>query len=175
MSDSIRHALQTFFSKAQDSQQAQVYYEADWLSPCIQNKQSDDSCQWKAIERTDDSQLKNIEQALQISLNPDVVDFYTAFYAPSLTAEFESNQLVLLQVWNDDDFKILQENIIGHLLMKKKLKQQATVFIASTDDDEYLISVVNQTGAVMLERVGQEPCRKLADSLAEFISALSIK
>ena len=42
-----------------------------------------------------------------------------------------------------------------------------------TDDDDHIISLNNETGAVWVEKVGCEPHKKLAESLAEFIVQLT--
>ncbi|EWH11928.1 SecY interacting protein Syd [Catenovulum agarivorans DS-2] len=173
MSVQIDDALKQFFTLKQDNQQW-VEYDCEWTSPCV-NKvdEAQGLCSWQPIQREQSVNLDNINQALSLELHPDVVAFYCSFFAPTLDAEFAGNQLNLIQAWNAQDFTILQENIIGHLLMKQKLKQAPTVFIAATDDDQYIISVDNQTGAVMLEMVGRNPQRQLADSLASFILQLS--
>ena len=89
-----------------------------------------------------------------------------------LAAEHSRGKLLLLMVWNSDDVKRLQENIIGHIIMKRRLKQRETVFFATTEDDDILLSVLNGSGEVFLERVGQEVSEKLADNLASFIAQL---
>jgi SecY interacting protein Syd len=78
----------------------------------------------------------------------------------------------LLQVWNEQDFERLLQNLIGHALMKRRLEQPMTLFFAVTDDEDYILSLENDTGRVMLERVGLEPQEMLADNLAQFLSSL---
>lgn len=172
MSTSIHDALFHFFRKKQQEYPS-IEYDADWHSPCVTEVSDEqNTCSWQAIKRDDYADLTNINNALAMELHQDIVAFYCGFYAPTLEAEFNNNKLSLIQVWNEEDFTILQENIIGHLLMKQKLKQTPTVFIAATDDDQYIISLDNQSGAVMLEMVGKEPKRQLADNLADFINQL---
>jgi SecY interacting protein Syd len=81
--------------------------------------------------------------------------------------------LSLLFAWNKDDFERLQENLIGHILMKRRLKQEETVFFAVTDEEDMIISVDNASGSVWVERVGCKPHKQLSDSLAQFISQLT--
>ncbi|WP_440906442.1 SecY-interacting protein (plasmid) [Catenovulum sp. SX2] len=172
MSTLIHDALTNFFYKKQQAQTWIEYYD-NWLSPCIDEvDDKQQNCSWHAVQRDGSSDLSNINNALELELHPDIIAFYCSFYAPTLEAEFDGNNLSLIQAWNDEDFTILQENIIGHLLMKKKLKQAPTVFIAATDDDQYIISLDNASGAVMLEMVGKEPKRQLADNLTDFINQL---
>jgi len=54
--------------------------------------------------------------------------------------------------------------------MKQRLKQAETVFFAVTDEEDMIITINNETGAVWVERVGCEPHKKLADSLAQFLT-----
>ncbi|WP_017444877.1 SecY-interacting protein [Gayadomonas joobiniege] len=168
MQETIKDALKEFFNRARQTNQRQIDIDPDWLSPCLIDL---DKGTWQPVWR--DADLSNIETALALTLNDTVKQFYTSCYAPSLDASFKEHQLTLLQVWNDEDFEILQENIIGHLMMKKRLKQTATIFIASTSDDNFLISVKNTSGEVVLEPVGKEPVVVLADSLPEFINRLT--
>jgi SecY interacting protein Syd len=67
----------------------------------------------------------------------------------------------------------LQENIIGHILMKKRLKQENTIFFGVTNEDDMILSINNETGAVWVERVGCKAHKKLADSLNDFIRQLT--
>ena len=57
--------------------------------------------------------------------------------------------------------------------MKTKLKQKLTIFFALTDDDDHIISLDNNTGSVWVEKVGREPHKKIAETLAEFMSQLT--
>ena len=75
-----------------------------------------------------------------------------------------------LQAWSKADFERLQQNLIGHLMMKARLKQSPTLFFAVTDEEDLNIVIDNIKGNVALEYVGKEPHKVLATSLAEFIS-----
>ena len=44
-----------------------------------------------------------------------------------------------------------------------------------TDNEDHIISVDNDSGEVWVEKVGCEPHKKLADSIAEFMLQLSPK
>lgn len=177
MSDSVENALAGFFQRHIQASgltdHGIIEYDPEWQSPCQSGSENEGKINWQPVKRSESESLNNIEIALELQLHPDIHTFYTQFYAPTLDAYWQGDLLSLIQVWNEDDFAILQENMLGHLMMKRKLKQQATVFIATTDNDEYLISVLNKTGEVMLERVGCEPHLKLADNIAEFIELLS--
>ena len=127
---------------------------------------------WQPIKVTETLTFDNVEAALEVKLHHDIKAYFTAIYSDSLDASCVEGDLSLLFAWNLKDFARLQENIIGHILMKIKLKQKLTVFFAMTDDDDHIISISNDTGAVWVEKVGCEPHKKLADTLAGFIEQL---
>jgi SecY interacting protein Syd len=79
----------------------------------------------------------------------------------------------LLQVWNEEDFERLQQNLIGHLLMKQRLKQSPSLFFGLTDEEDFILTVINDTGEVALEQVGKPAQEILAPTLAHFIAQLS--
>ena len=56
--------------------------------------------------------------------------------------------------------------------MKKRLKQEPTLFFALTDEDDFVLSVLNSTGEVVLEQVGRPPKKVISPSLPEFIATL---
>lgn len=65
----------------------------------------------------------------------------------------------------------LIENQLGHALNKLRNKQSLTFFIACTDAD-YIISIENQSGQVVLERPGYAIEKVLAVSLTDFLDEL---
>ena len=56
--------------------------------------------------------------------------------------------------------------------MKRRLRQRDTLFFAVTDEDDFVLSVLNETGEVVLERVGKEPQEILATDLTSFLQSL---
>lgn len=142
-------------------------------SPCQQGDIVDNNVAWQPVPQQPPADFSNVEQALELTLHDDIKNFYALYYGAGLAAEHQRGKLQLLMVWNHDDVKRLQENIIGHILMKRRLKQRETVFFATTEDDDILLSVLNSSGEVFLEHVGQEVKEKLADNLAAFIGTLS--
>jgi SecY interacting protein Syd len=115
----------------------------------------------------------NVESALEMTLHSDIKTYFTTLYSETLDANCEEGNLSLLFAWNKDDFLRLQENLIGHILMKQRLKQAETIFFAVTDEEDMIISIDNNTGEVWVERVGCKPHKKLADSLVQFIKQLT--
>lgn len=142
-------------------------------SPCQQDWLAADQVSWLPVVQQPPADFSNVEHALEISLHQDIKDFYSSFYGANLAAEHARGKLALLMPWNDADVARLQENIIGHILMKRRLKQRETIFFAITDDENIMLSVLNSTGEVYLEHVGKEVTQKIAENLAELLSELT--
>ena len=144
-----------------------------WLSPCQQGEASNEKIYWQPTLIKKSLSFSNIESALELKINNDIVTYFSTLFSESLPALCSEGELSLLFAWNEDDFQRLQENIIGHVLMKRKLKQAITIFFAVTDEEDIILSVMNDTGEVWVEKVGCEPHKKLADSLPAFIKTLT--
>lgn len=140
-------------------------------SPCIIQK-TENIVIWQPIKRDLPFDFKNVEQAIGFDLHEDIKAFYAHFYCADMSANFNGLSLELIQVWNDEDLNSLQENILGHLFMQKKLKQPPTVFIGSTNDELEVISVCNETGKVIKERIGTSRKIQLAPCLNSFFDDL---
>lgn len=156
-----------------------VEFDEEWPSPCLAGLtpgQQDLWVKWQPVSRATDptASLHELGVALEITIPETLKHFFCDFYADHLAVKFDGRALTLLQVWNEDDFKRLQENIIGHVLMKRRLKQPDTIFIGVTDDDEELISVIPNTGEVVFEFVGRIPHQIVANSLNEFVDQLTV-
>lgn len=153
----------------------QIEQDAQWTSVCEQSVADEEGIvYWQPIAISEQKlSFANVESALDLTLHADIKTYFTALYSDSLNANCEDGELSLLFAWNNDDFQRLQENIIGHILMKQRLKQTETIFFAVTDEEDTIISIVNNTGEVWVERVGCNPHKKLADSIADFIQQLT--
>lgn len=149
-----------------------VEHDEQWPSPCLQDKFDDTFMCWQPVEMTPTLSFDNVETALDVTIHPSIVEYFTTIYSDSIPATCSDGHLQLLFAWSEDDFSRLQENLIGHVLMKRKLKQDVTWFFAVTDDENIMLSVVNQTGEVWAERVGCKPHKKIADSLIDFMKSL---
>lgn len=157
-----------------------TYYEQDWPSPCIDvdaSTKTGDLIYWQPYKRSYDDNIKgnylsNIESALEISIPLELQSYYCRYFSHDLNATAEQGPLVLLQAYNDLDFERFQKNLIAHVMMKRRLKQTETMFFALTDEDDFVLSVLISTGAVVLEKVGHEPQQEIAPNLADFISTL---
>jgi len=157
-----------------------VERDEEWSSPCEKgvvkkNSPSQDEVYWRpvAIDKSEELSFDNVESALDLTLHNDIKTYFTLLYSESLDARCDEGDLSLLFAWNKNDFERLQENLIGHILMKQRLKQKETIFFAVTDEEDMIISVDNASGSVWVERVGCIPHKQISDSLAQFISKLT--
>lgn len=144
----------------------------DLPSPCL--VQQNDLIQvWKPVKREIQVDFSNVELAINLSLHSDIKLFYGVQYCADMAAKYQDQFIDLIQVWSDEDLIRLQENILGHLLMQKKLKQSPSLFIASTSNELDIISLCNQTGNVIKERIGTNKREILAPSLSQFLLELT--
>lgn len=137
-------------------------------SPCVINT-LDDEVWWQPQPFTLAKNLDAVERALDITLQPSVVAFYTAQFAGDMTGTYSGKTLSLIQAWSEDDFLRVQENLIGHLVMKRRLKHSPTLFIATTDSELEVISVCNLSGEVILEQLGTQKREVIAACLKTFL------
>lgn len=140
-------------------------------SPCIVENR-DDAVLWLPQPFMPAATLEKVEKALDLQLQPDIHTFYTQQYAGDMSAQFGEHPLTLLQVWSEDDFIRLQENLIGHLVTQKRLKLSPTLFLATTGSEMAMVSLCNVTGSVLLEQFGSKNRTVLAASLGHFLEAL---
>jgi len=148
-------------------------FDPEWVSPCQVGEVIEQKITWKAVVRDKKATLNNIEEALEIKLHPSIEELFCSAYSEHIACEFKGHPIDLVQVWNDQDFLMLQENMIAHFMMQKRLKKPASMFIASCSDEMQVISILNETGQVQLETLGKKQESLLAESLAEFLSLLT--
>lgn len=151
-------------------------HETDWPSLCQQgdaflSEQMIDCIHWQPIQREQNNDLSGLEKALDIELHPDIQSFFSRYWSEQIETIFQQGNLTLLFVWNQADMNRLIENQIGHALNKLRNKQTLTFFIACTDSD-YIISVENNSGQVVLERPGYPVEKILTPDLTQFINEL---
>ena len=164
-----------FFQSYQQhhNQQPVIDHDEDWLSPCEQQTAKDgEAVSWKPVACEPPLSFANIEEALEMGLHADIKTYFGSFYCANLAAKTSDGELELLFPWSAKDFERLQENILGHIWMKRKLKQEETVFFAVTDIDDVILTMVNSTGEIWAEKVGKKPHRKVANSMIDFINQL---
>ncbi len=128
---------------------------------------------WQPVTRSEPGCFDNVQSALEIELQVDINHFYGAHFSAPLLFNSPWGEGELLQAWNLTDFENLQQNIIGHLMMKKKLKQPSTWFIGVLGAGDKMLTVDNSDGSVWIEIPGEEQSEKLADSLNDLIVQLT--
>lgn len=175
---SIQQAYANFIEQSLSWHQTQQLPMVTWAdpaspSPCQQQWLTAEQVSWLPVTQQPAADFSNVEHALDMTLHDDIKTFYSSFYGANLAAVHPRGQLALLMPWNQDDLARLQENIIGHILMKRRLKQRETVFFAVTDDENIMLSVLNSTGEIYLEHVGKEVQERVADNLAALLSSLT--
>ena len=177
-------ALEEFINKYHQHHQQTLnelprYYPMGEYSKCIvddYNSEDDEKfVHWKPVVRAKIANFENVEDALEIKLHQDINEFYGKLFSASVYFDSEFGCGELIQPWNDNDFELLQKNIIGHLMMKKKLKQAPTWFIGTINDSDKMITVDNENGSVWVEIPGNVPSEPLADSLELFFNKLRVK
>ncbi|MGX5914361.1 SecY-interacting protein [Aliidiomarina sp. Khilg15.8] len=175
MSDVIHH-LDELFTRYHDAYAAQhkvpqTDYIDDWDAPCYEGEVRFGEIGWRPVKQQPPLDFSGIENGLQRELHADVCDFYSAYYAGDLHLHYNDCDFTLLQIIHSEDAERLQRNLVAHVLMKDKLKQDTTLFIGTTEaSDDLMISVHNQTGVVGLEYAGKEQHQKLANSMAELLA-----
>ncbi|WP_051275417.1 SecY-interacting protein [Aestuariibacter salexigens] len=178
MPNSIDQALDNLFdmflSTAPESSRL-VEFDPKWPSPCYQSKgKTGEHVIWTPVLCEPSLRLSNVEAGMDIQLHDDLHRYFGRYFSDNLDLQTERGNLQLLFAWNESDFDRLQQNIIGHLLMKQRLEQPPTVFFAVTDEEDFILTVDNENGAVMLEQVGLPPTEQLAPDLATFIGSLTL-
>ena len=140
-------------------------------SPCLLSTH-ENGITWQPQPFTLPKHLDAVAKGVDLVVQPSVIAFYTTQFAAEMPASFDGTRLTLLQVWNSEDFILLQQNLVAHLVMKRRLKHSPTLFIATTDDDSTIVSVDNLNGNVILETLGKKKSELLAPSLGDFLQAL---
>lgn len=141
-------------------------------SLCI-TRTGDDVVYWLPQPFTSSDKLEKIEKAMGITIRPELHHYFSTQYAGDMQVRFQQQNFSLIQIWSEDDFIRLQENLIGHLVTQKRLKLTPTLFIGTTDSENDIISVCNISGEVILETFGQQKREVLCENLALFLSALT--
>lgn len=179
MNNRVTQSLDDFIQRYIQAHQQQglclkTDWDEGWPSPCeVGEPDSQQQIRWQPVIRQQQADFSATEQALGMVFHADIKTFYCRYWSEGLNASAERGDLQLLQAWNEDDFERLLQNLIGHVLMKRRLKQPETLFFAVTDDDDFIISLDNISGRVMLEQVGLEPTEVLAESLSMFLTDIA--
>jgi SecY interacting protein Syd len=171
-------AMQNFVAKLMDKVQRDtralmIEYDDQWPSECYQeHKESGSLVIWQPIVQQDNHDWQNVASALELDLHESVSQFFQTYWSHHLKAMHSNGPIELIQVWNAQDAQRLQQNMVGHILMKRRLKHPETLFFALTEQEDVILSVDNQTGAVVVEQLGKKPTQIIANDLASFIESL---
>ena len=130
--------------KAQANGFPEIEQDPNWPSPCEFSEQG--KTFWQPVKQEDNLSFENVERAMEYPLDESFKAFFTLYYADNISAQHADGQLQFLQAWSKTDFERLQQNLIGHLMMKARLKQAPTLFIAVTDQEDLNIVINNATG-----------------------------
>jgi SecY interacting protein Syd len=178
MSEQVITALDEFVKRyltaaKKNPEMLMVEYDVEWPSDCYTaSGNTGDRVTWQPVKRSVVVNFNDLEKALDMKIHQDVISYYSAYWSDNLSAETNKGYLQLLQPWNQSDFERLQQNLVGHILMKRRLKQPETFFVALTDEDDFILTVDNTSGEVLLEQVGLLPKDVVAPNLATFIKSL---
>jgi SecY interacting protein Syd len=159
-----------------------IEYHSQWHSLCLQgesfkNASSNKNMKhWLPVQRelnkiSLENDLAGIEKALGIKLHSDIKTFFTCFWSDHIDAIYQHGNLTLLFVWNDEDMQNLIKNQLGHAMDKIRNRQELSFFIACTESD-FIISIENSTGHIVLERPGSKAEKILALSVGDFFDQL---
>ncbi|MFY8272693.1 SecY-interacting protein [Pseudoalteromonas sp. SSDWG2] len=173
----LKEALDTYIDnfKATHGHNPMTYIDPQSPSPAaIVGTEQDELVQWQVFTRPEGDSITDLGNALEVDFPAQLHELFCSFFSGNLIAKVDGHDIELLLPWNDDDFVHLQQNITGHVLMKRRLKQADTVFIGLTDQEDLLLSVRVSDGAVCLEYVGKEPHHVLAQDISEFLGLLMI-
>ena len=140
-------------------------------SPCI-SATDDDGVFWQPQPFSLAQNISAVERALDIVVQQPLHSYYTTQFAGDMSGRFAGETLTLLQTWSEEDFQRVQENLIGHLVVQKRLKLAPTLFIATLESERDVISVCNLSGEVIKETLGTAKRITLSPSLASFLSHL---
>ena len=146
-------------------------FDRAWPSPCVQQTHDNEDVfayHWQAKPRHSTSLFAPLEQALEVTIHPDLIAFYGGFWADSIPIEHPLSDGLLLQIWNQEDEQRLLENQLGHAFARLKGRLPLSFFIACTHS-ELNICLDNQSGEIVLDRPGFEAHKVVAASLEQFL------
>jgi SecY interacting protein Syd len=179
MEQKTTKAMQSFVAKLMDKVQRDntalmIEYDEQWPSVCYQeHKEPGSLVKWQPMAQHETQDWQNLASALELDLHESVSQFFQTFWSHHLKAMHSNGPIELIQVWNAEDAQRLQQNMVGHILMKRRLKHPETLFFALTEQEDVILSVENQTGAVVVEHLGKKPTQIIAEDLASFINSLN--
>ena len=172
----VTTSLQAFVDRAiAASEQGwfEIPFDPEWRSICELGEPAGDISRWQPARQVPPVDFLGLSNALECSVHEDIRAYYGTFWSGSFEANSQVGQISLIQLWNQEDFGRLIENLIGHALDKRRARQPLTVFFAnSSTDPELFLSIENESGKVLLEAPGRPPIKVVHESLAGFLDQL---
>ncbi|MFP1557315.1 SecY-interacting protein [Escherichia coli] len=136
-------------------------------SPCIIST-TEDAVYWQPQPFTGEQNVNAVERAFDIVIQPTIHTFYTTQFAGDMHAQFGDIKPTLLQTWSEDDFRRVQENLIGHLVTQKRLETAAhAIYRDAGRRVKEVISARVPLGEVCKETLGTRKRTHLASNLAD--------
>lgn len=169
--DALLTRYTNLFSESKEAK-PYVEFESSWPSECVIKKgDSTHSYYWKPLKRKDTFSFSDIEKALEFEFHKDINMFYGSFWSNGICVERDDINFSLIQNWNEDDEKLLKENMLGHVFAKLKSKLPVTYFIGCTFGDE-VICLDHESGNIVLEKPGYKAHKVLSNDLPSFLITL---
>lgn len=177
MSDQVLSALEQFFLRWQRDGEARrglplCEWEPDWRSPCELDGPKEGKVAWRPVQRHDPADFGAMNEALELTLHPAALALFGHWFSRPIPCLYKGLRIEIILPWNEADLDLLKENLIGHLLMLRKLKRAPSLFIASTRNEMSLVSLDNETGQIWLEWLDSGRRLTLAPSLPAFLGRL---
>lgn len=150
-------------------------FDPEWRSDCEVHQSANETF-WRPVKQSPKVDFSGLANAVQASIHPDIVDYYSSFWSGTLEADSQEGRVSLIQLWNQDDFERLIANLIGHAVNKIRAKHPFTAFFATTEpDSELFLSIDNISGVVLLEEPGEAPIREVESDISTFLKRLEPK
>ncbi len=138
-------------------------YDSQWPSECIQSIHGEQA-EWRPVRRNNTNVFKGIEDALEIKIPQTLKAYFGYFWSLGIPVSWGDRTFELLFLWNAQDEDNLLHNFLGHILQKKRARETATLFFAVVDEARFL-SVDVESGAIVLEELGQKSPQEVCPSL----------
>lgn len=152
-----------------------VEHDPDWPSPCETGEpDASGRIAWQPVRRQAFDILEPLAATLAVDLHPAIGAYWGRWFSNGFDTVCDEGPVQLLGIWNPEDQDRLLQNLLGHALQQKRTKQPLTLFFACTEpDSDLILSVANDSGAVVLERPGQAERRVVAPALSTFLETLA--
>ncbi|HAR57060.1 MAG TPA: SecY-interacting protein Syd [Idiomarina baltica] len=148
----------------------------EWDAKIYQQRIGEEQVIWRPVKRDEVQDFSTLESALDMRFHDSVKRLFGDWFSGDLSLAFATGETTpsmgfeLLMPQCQEDAERLLQNLTGHILMKRKLKQPVTIFIGILHEhDDCLVSIDNSTGEVALEWLGKLQHQTLAVDLATFL------